>query len=115
MIVTLQTKQREQEMGSQKSNAAGGGQQYLNFLEKQVEKTHKVQYDMGIMSEAVNDIGARLDLMELGHQDLIKKFKILESIAMGSNDDQAFHKRSLDQLYLKLQDLEARFDLAPRE
>lgn len=39
------------------------------------------------MSDAVNDMGSRLDLLELGQQDLIKKFRILESIAMGSNDD----------------------------
>lgn len=50
----------------------------------------------------MNDIGSRVDLLELGQQDLIKKFRILESILMGSNEDQIAHKRILDQVYLKM-------------
>eukprot|EP00347_Sterkiella_histriomuscorum_P020136 403338972 len=84
--------------------------QYLNFLEKQVEKSQKVHSDVNLISDVVNDVGARVDLLELGQQDLIKKFRILESIAMGSNDDQLQHKRIMDQIYLKVQDIEARMN-----
>ncbi|CDW90584.1 UNKNOWN [Stylonychia lemnae] len=88
--------------------------QYLNFLEKQVEKSHKVVQDVNVVSEAVMDIGQRVDLIELGQQDLIKKFRILESIAMGSNDEQTIYKKTLDSLYLKVQDIEARVNLMPQ-
>jgi hypothetical protein len=42
---------------------------------------------VGKLEESVLDINSRLELIELGHHDIIKKFRILESINLGVNDD----------------------------
>jgi len=44
--------------------------------------------------------------MELSQQDLIKKFKIIESVSFGFSDDQTQVKRNIDSLLLRIQDVE---------
>ena len=80
----------------------------MNFLEKQLDKANTAYSKMGQLSDTVTDMCSRLDLLELGQQDLVKKFRILESINLGTNDDQHFQKKTLDNLYLKVQDMEAK-------
>ena len=53
----------------------------------------------------------RLDLLELGQGDLIKKFRILESVAMGNQDDQHFFKKTVDTIYLKMQEIDSRVQI----
>ena len=59
----------------------------MNFLEKQVEKSNRAFQDVGTIQDAIREVSQRLDLLELGQGDLIKKFRILESVALGSQDD----------------------------
>jgi hypothetical protein len=61
------------------------------------------------MKELLLDYKSRINLVEIGQADLIKKYRILEDYSHGMISSGDNNQRGLDSLYIKMQELEAQF------
>ncbi len=79
----------------------------MTFLEKQVDRANTAFQSVGRLEGDMKEVYSKCDLLELGQQDLIKKFKIVEAYALGLADEQAGAKRAFDSLFLQVQHIQA--------